>query len=235
MDTDLKALCCLICQVALPPDHVSSHIELKHPAIKLDSARYCQAVADVGVPMALPTTITGGRSHRPYKGLLIQDGIACHSCSYACRSKSNMGDHHRAQHPSIPTPKTWTPCKIQQLDRGAHKTFWRVADTKETSCDHQEVIDRMRNEMAEVIRVEQIPQDKRMASPWLLTTKWHEHVAGHDVTTLRGLVGIPKADDPTMANLADAVEQYFESALVLLDTTDELILQRLNSPDPSKE
>jgi hypothetical protein len=93
----------------------------------------------------------------------------------------------------------------------------------------------MRQEMAEVIRVEQVPQDKRMVSPWLLTTKWHEHVASHDVMTLRRLVGIPKADDPTLANLADAVDQYFESALVLLDTTDELILQRLNSPDPSKE
>ena len=232
---DLKALCCLICQVALPPDHVSSHIQHKHPAIKLDSTQYCQAVADIKVPVALPTAIAGGGSHRPYKGLLIQDGIACHLCSYACRSKPHMGDHHRAQHPSIPTPKIWTSCKVQQLDRGAHKTFWRVADTKETSCDYQEVIDRMRQEMAEVIRVEQVPQDKRMVSPWLLTTKWHEHVASHDVMTLRRLVGIPKADDPTLANLADAVDQYFESALVLLDTTDELILQRLNSPDPSKE
>ncbi|KAG1761224.1 hypothetical protein EDD22DRAFT_954205 [Suillus occidentalis] len=174
MDTDLKTLCCLVCQVALPPDHVSSHIRLKHPALKLDSAQYCQAVAD-------------------------------------------------------------TPCKVQQLDRGAHKQFWRVADTKETSCDYQEVIDKMRNEMVEVTRVEQVPRDKWMISPWLLITKWHEHVAGHDVMTLRGLVGIPKADDPTMVNLIDVVEQYFESTLVLLDTTDELILQRLNSPDPSKE
>jgi hypothetical protein len=146
-----------------------------------------------------------------------------------------MGDHHRAQHESIPTPKQWTPCKMQQLNRGGLKQFWRVADAKEMSCDYQEVIDRMRKEMAEVTRVEQVPQDNRMVSPWLLTTKWHEHIAGHDVMTLRGLVGIPKADDPIVHNLADAVEQYFESALVLLDTTDELILQRLNSPDPSKE
>jgi hypothetical protein len=147
MDTDLKAFWCLICQVALSPDHISGHIQHKHPNIKLDSTRYSQAVADMKVPMTLPT-IAGGRSHRPYKGLLIQDGIACHLCSYVCVSKPNMGDHHRAQHESIPTPKQWTPCKMQQLNRGGLKQFWRVADAKEMSCDYQEVIDRMRKEMA---------------------------------------------------------------------------------------
>jgi hypothetical protein len=73
-----------------------------------------------------------------------------------------------------------------------------VADTKKMSCDYQEVIDRMRKEMEEVTRVVQVPQDKRMVSPWLLTTKWHEHITGPDVMNLRDLVGIPKADDPIM-------------------------------------
>ncbi|KAG2093525.1 uncharacterized protein F5147DRAFT_657420 [Suillus discolor] len=38
-----------------------------------------------------------------------------------------------------------------------------------------------------------------------------------------------------MPNLATAVEAYLESALVLLDTTDEVILQRLNSSNLAKE
>jgi hypothetical protein len=124
---------------------------------------------------------------------------------------------------------------MQQLNKGAYKQFWRVAEGKEVYCDDQEAIDRMRKEMAEVTRVEQIPQEKRMVNPWLLTTKWHEHVAGHEVATLRKLVEIPKVDDPIMPDIAKAVETYFESALVLLETTDELILQRLNSFDPLKE
>ncbi|KAG2088572.1 uncharacterized protein F5147DRAFT_525879, partial [Suillus discolor] len=93
----------------------------------------------------------------------------------------------------------------------------------------------MRKEMADVIRVKQIPQEKRMVSPWLLTTKWHEHVAGHDVATLRKLVEFPKVDDPIMPKIAHVVEAYFDGALRLLEVTDELILQRLNSPDPLKE
>ncbi|KAG2028844.1 hypothetical protein BDR03DRAFT_824255, partial [Suillus americanus] len=147
MDPDLQALCCYICQVAMPPDHISGHVKQKHPAVKLDSTQYCQAVADMKVPMTLPTSIAGGRYCHAYKGLL--------------------------------------------LNRGLHRQFWRVAEVEEISCDYQQVIDRMKKEMAEVTRVEQVPQDKRM--------------------------------------------RYFESALVLLDTTDELILQRLNSPDPLKE
>lgn len=52
------------------------------------------------------------------------------------------------------------------------------------ACDHQEVIDKIQNEMANVIRVEQVLQEKCMVSPWLLTTKWHEHVTSHDVMVL---------------------------------------------------
>ncbi|KAG1759873.1 hypothetical protein EV702DRAFT_1208104 [Suillus placidus] len=216
VDPGLGALCCHICQVALTPDHVSGHIENKHPTIKLDSKQYSEAVDDMKVPMTLPTSIAGGRDCSAYKGLLVQDGIACDSCSYACGSKATMGNHHRAEHRSIPTPMQWSPCKMQQLNKGAHSRFWRVAEVEEMPDDYQKALDRMRKEMAEVTRVEQVPQDKRMVSPWLLTTKWHEHVAGHDIMTLRKLVQIPKADDPIMP-------------------PQELILQRLNSPDPSKD
>ncbi|KAG2128928.1 uncharacterized protein EDB93DRAFT_1256471 [Suillus bovinus] len=38
-----------------------------------------------------------------------------------------------------------------------------------------------------------------------------------------------------MPNIARKVEAYFDSALKLLEVTDELVLQRLNSPDPLKE
>ncbi|KAG2340290.1 hypothetical protein BDR05DRAFT_1035653, partial [Suillus weaverae] len=140
VDPGLHALCCHICQVALPPAHVSGHIENKHPTIKLDSKRYSEAVAEMNVPMTLPTSIAGRRDCSAYKGLL--------------------------------------------LSKGVHKRFWRVAGVEEMPNDYQEALDSMRKEMAEVTRVEQVLQD---------------------------------------------------NALVLLDTTEELILQHLNSPDPSKD
>jgi hypothetical protein len=235
VDPDLQVLCCLICQVALPPDHISGHIENAHPGLQLDDDKYSKAIFDMKIPMTLPTSITGGQYIKACKGLKIQDGFACSLCSYVCGSKNTMGNHHRQEHAAMDSPREWVPCKIQQLNKGTNKHYWRVSRDDEVFCDHQEVIDRMRKEMAEVTMVEQVPQESRMVSPWLMTTKWHEHVAGHDISILRKLVEIPKADDPEMPHLQEAVEEYFRHAHTLLEVTDELILQRLNSPDPIKE
>ncbi|KAH7918103.1 hypothetical protein BV22DRAFT_985743, partial [Leucogyrophana mollusca] len=78
------------------------------------------------------------------------------------------------------------------------------------------------------------PQDSRMVSPWLLTTKWHKHTEGHDVDGLRKLVAFPKGEEPATRGLTKAVESYYQAATGLLEHTDELVLQRLNSPDPAK-
>ncbi|KAG2363795.1 hypothetical protein BDR07DRAFT_1224920, partial [Suillus spraguei] len=75
--------------------------------------------------------------------------------------------------------------------RGAQKQFWRVADTKEMFCDHQEVLDRMRKEMAEVTRIEQVPQDNRMVSPWLLSTNGINNTPLHrhqEATTMQSYI-----------------------------------------------
>ncbi|KAG2045750.1 hypothetical protein BDR06DRAFT_1015331 [Suillus hirtellus] len=235
IDPNLLVLCCQTCQVALPPSQMPSHIVNAHSAVRVDDDRYCQAVVDMKIAPTLPSSVTGGRYHAAYRGLRIHDGLACDSCAFACGARDWMAKHHRDKHPTVPLPKQWSPCKMQQLNKGSNKQFWRVAGNHDVVCDHQEVIDKMRKEMADVIRVEQVPQEKRMVSPWLLTTKWHEHVAGHDVATLRRLVEFPKVDDPIMPKIAHGVEAYFDGALRLLEVTDELILQRLNSPDPLKE
>ncbi|KIK24173.1 hypothetical protein PISMIDRAFT_23231 [Pisolithus microcarpus 441] len=41
-------------------------------------------------------------------------------------------------------------------------------------------------------------------------------------------------DDDFVPGLRDAVEAYYEESITLLDRTGELVLQRLNSPDPTK-
>jgi hypothetical protein len=49
------------------------------------------------------------------------------------------------------------------------------------------------------------------------------------------MVAIPKNDNgEDLVKLTEAVEVYFQGALDLLPTTDELTLKRLNSPDPIK-
>lgn len=68
-------------------------------------------------------------------------------------------------------------------------------------------------------------------------TRWHEHVAGYDVNHLHKLVQIPDTldMDSEVPGIRNVVEAYYLDTLAFLDTTDDLILQKLNSPDPQKE
>lgn len=79
--------------------------------------------------------------------------------------------------------------------------------------------------------------DECLIMPWLMTTQWHEYTAatGLNTQTLQSKVAIPKDNDPAMPGLHSLVDVYFQEALALLQSTDELVLQCLNSPDPDKK
>jgi len=231
VDPRLMLICCHICQIALPPAHLSGHLDNSHQGLKVNSKVLDEIVKNLAIPPTLPASIYGSKDLEAYKGLSIQDGFICDSCDFVCGSKDWIKQHHYKHHPLIPLPTHWFPCKMQQLNKAGQKQLWRVATPRVIPDIHEEVIQRMREEMMQVIDVEQTPQDMRMVSPWLMTTKWHEHVAGHDVAALRKLVEIPQ----DMPRLKEAVQRYFEKALDLLSNTDELILMRLNSPNPVKE
>ncbi|KAI6041173.1 hypothetical protein EDC04DRAFT_2893388 [Pisolithus marmoratus] len=94
------------------------------------------------------------------------------------------------------------------------------------------LVDSLLKELEPTLQVVQTPLDGCRVSPWLLTTQWHEHMAGKDIKQLCSLVALPKNNDGDIPGLRDAVEAYYEEALSLLDKTGELVLQRLNSPDP---
>ncbi|KAI5982120.1 hypothetical protein EDC04DRAFT_2616906 [Pisolithus marmoratus] len=149
--------------------------------------------------------------------------------------------------PHIPGPRTivhglkppaWCPCMIQQLRKGAGdvQTFWEVQNVEANSQPtlHQSLVDSLLKELEPMLQVIQTPLDGRMVSPWLLTTQWHEQVAGKDIKQLCSLVALPKNDGGDIPGLKDVVEAYYEEAIPLLDRTGELVLQRLNSPDPPK-
>ncbi|KAI6098288.1 hypothetical protein EDD16DRAFT_1527306 [Pisolithus croceorrhizus] len=77
-------------------------------------------------------------------------------------------------------------------------------------------------ELEPTIQVVQMPLDGCM------------HMAGKDIKQLCSLVAFPRNEDAFIPGLRDAVEAYYEEVITLLDKTGELVLQRLNSPDPTK-
>ncbi|KAI6025465.1 hypothetical protein EDC04DRAFT_2899798 [Pisolithus marmoratus] len=111
-------------------------------------------------------------------------------------------------HPTIPRPPAWHPCKIQQLRKGAGdvQTFWEVQNVEANSQPtlHQSLVDSLLKELEPTLQVIQTPLDGCMN------------------------------DDGDIPGLKNVVEAYYEEAIPLLDRTGELVLQRLNSPDPIK-
>ncbi|KAG1728038.1 uncharacterized protein EDB91DRAFT_1086206 [Suillus paluster] len=73
VDADLQVLCCLVCQIALPPDHITGHIDNVHPGLQVDDERYSRAISEMEIAMTLPNAIAGGRYSKAYMGLQVYD------------------------------------------------------------------------------------------------------------------------------------------------------------------
>jgi hypothetical protein len=77
--------------------------------------------------------------------------------------------------------------------------------------------------------------ENRTVSPWLLTTRWHEHVAKYDSQKLRQLVEFPNQNEAGLARLEKGVFAVMTRGMNLIVKTPVLVLQELNSPDPVKQ
>lgn len=87
------------------------------------------------------------------------------------------------------------------------------------------------NAMA-MTRVDVKAVNARSISPWLLFTGWHVHIQDYETKELLSLISIPKEDEfPGLKNL---VRTYMLKATDLMDSTDDLCLQYLNTADPAK-
>src|SRR5215470_2006599 len=98
--------------------------------------------------------------------------------------------------------------KVQQLDRQVHNSFFQVMVWKEGRCMPDDIYlkdleERLEQDDFEHNEGGEGGINARQISPWLLTTRWHEHVAGHDPVELKGLVATPKKDE--FPGLHDAV------------------------------
>lgn len=169
-------------------------------------------------------------------GLSIHDAFACGHCDKVLLSEKKIREHGALKHKECQEPRLWRACRAQRFQVGggqsAQQLLWEVDDSMAnttTSLD-QMILDAV-SKIGEQLVIPQIPQDERMISPWLLTTRWHEGIGAHPTETLRKMVAMPQ-DWEGLQKLKHSVEAYFDHALGLLHLTDELTLQRLNSPDP---
>jgi hypothetical protein len=88
-------------------------------------------------------------------------------------------------------------------------------------------------DLAKVIAVEVKLINSRSISPWLLSTRWHEHVQPYDAIELLQLIKMPSKDE--FVDLRNLIMDYLKNAVDLIEHTSELTLQKLNTYDPQKE
>jgi hypothetical protein len=83
-------------------------------------------------------------------------------------------------------------------------------------------------------QAEDLP-NARMITPWLLRNGWHKHLEpyrDYDAQLIQ-LASVPS--DEEFPALHKAVASYFTAATNLIEHTNEVVLQRLNSADPVKK
>ncbi|KAJ7907265.1 hypothetical protein B0H13DRAFT_2332549 [Mycena leptocephala] len=79
-----------------------------------------------------------------------------------------------------------------------------------------------------------VAANARLVSPFLNRTRWHEirQPFNEQLPALIALAAFPAQDE--FRHLIDAIRAYFRRADSLFEDTEELVLQHLNTHDPSK-
>lgn len=243
VNAEFQFLICQLCKEAIPTSMTKGHVVNKHPESihAFDQVQFDSLVKELQLAPILPISISGPRAI--VHGLAVHNALACSQCSMVLTKAKNMRDHHLQHHLHM-VPQKWRACKAQRMKAegiGSQRTFWEVIldEGDETSIQNSNdtgMIAKLMEELNKQLENVQAPTDHRLISPWLHTTRWHEYAAGSGFSTdqLRRSVALPGSNETNYKDLHAIVEDYFQEALGLIETTDELVLQRLNSPDPVK-
>jgi hypothetical protein len=234
VDPALKCLCCESCQIALIPAHVSAHIKKTHELnfININMEDLNQVCKNLGVHFVLPALV-GDQSRTQFAGLKLYEGIRCGLCPYACIARRVMQKHHRSSHADKKCPGSWSSTSVQQLDRQTHKSFFSVTPWNKPDVMPDDIyLKNLKSWMSEDDDICPSDLNAHQISPWLLSTRWHEHVEGLEVEELRKLVATPKKTE--FPGLQEGLQYLTIYCLGAMESTPELILQRLNTPDPMK-
>jgi hypothetical protein len=178
----------------------------------------------------------------------------CQVCGKALGDLSSMRKHHLKRHPTIPTPSSWTEVWIQQFSKGAQREFFVVQYESAATAGGEAVAgpdaatpaSRLRSLVQSLIGSSddedgnegdlEVPlsiPNAREVSPWLLSTKWYLKTHNRNPAGLKGQVEVPKRGDP-LVGLEDSMRDYFQWATERIPLVDELVLQRLATPEPAK-
>ncbi|KAG6882658.1 hypothetical protein C0993_009690 [Termitomyces sp. T159_Od127] len=233
-NTVLPGLICLACAIAIAPSHIVEHMKNKHADSGLGVNRTLleQDVQFLGVQDNLPFLDLTLRPE--LQGLAVHTALQCGACSKVYVAQSAMMQHHQEEHRPAPMPRSWTTVHAQQLNHTLHRSFFPVIPATPANIDPTQVI--VNNLHSDMVALDGRPTghrlDPRLVSPWLKSNRWPELIQGKSVESLRAMIAPLKENEyPT---LVPAIQELFIGSEELFELVPELVLQRINTPDPVK-
>ncbi|KAH9828612.1 uncharacterized protein C8Q71DRAFT_719204, partial [Rhodofomes roseus] len=218
------------CQVALPREQVAGHLSQHHKLIPYDATLLDEECTTLD--LAVLPSLGGKDPIEAIAGLRIHQGMACSACPKVAQSSEWLRVHFSQVHTGQTKPKEWRTCTMQHLsDVPPFHAWFEVASPQPASNSTSPLLQFIQK-MTESTNILVQPQDSREISPWLLSTHWHEHTAPFSPSQLRHLVLAPSANE--FPSLFKTVESYFMDCVGLIEGTDLLVLQKLNTDDPLK-
>ena len=215
-------------------ESVLKHLKREHAGLYLspgDLKTNLEAIAAVaGIATEFPT-VEG--TVQAFAGLKVQKSTGCPVCPYAASHKV-VQKHLRQKHPLI-AGEPVMDIHVQVLNSGSNKSYFRVVIPVEQGCTIQSKLVQELVEFDWKATGGQNSADlnARMISPWLMRTGWHLYADGKDPKQLKAYVSMPQQGE--FDGLHTNILEYCDYATNLMDSTDELVLQRINTSDPTKE
>jgi hypothetical protein len=227
---------CLSCGSGHTTPGLLEHLKKKHAhtGFKKEHKAAIQTLAEsANISDSYPIIISSETPPAKYSGLPVHSSAGCPHCPFVNSTKKLINQHLKAEHAEL-GGQAEENIPTQVINRGVTKNLFRVTLPTQTEAPQQTdaILKDFQNFNWKSVETALAIPNARMISPWLMRTGWHLHVQPYDKKQLGDLVKMPEKD--TFPGLHENVTQYFETATNLLNDTDELVLQRINTADPDK-
>jgi Orsellinic acid/F9775 biosynthesis cluster protein D len=236
INTTVCLFICLACGIGHTSTGVFEHLKRKHAHVGIaheDKGHIHNLIEQADISPTYPCIASSQTPCKPISGITIQNCAGCPYCPYTA-SKDAVRKHLKKEH----SEQTGTPENnifAQVINPGVTKILFRVmppVSTATVTAGHSSIRQDLEEFNWKSFARPVNTTNPRLISPWLMRTRWHLHVQGYDIDKLCALVAVPVDDE--FPGLQKHLLQYLESATDLLDYTDELVLQKINTADPEK-
>jgi hypothetical protein len=226
---------CTGCGIALEPHSILYHLRNLH---NLKKPKLLQShLDDLCNQYRIPAKFLPIQGPIPQiQGLtLYRNGVQCEHCGFMSGQRNIVTTHHQKMHVKDGLNAQIKEIALQRLSSlPDSKKYFSVLLADAPSGLNVEVQDLRHRCDAAYVSFAPSDNENRTVSPWLLTTRWHEHVAKYDSQKLRQLVEFPNQNEAGLARLEKGVLAVMKGGMNLIVKTPVLVLQKLNSPDPAK-